>query len=277
MKNAAPQKKPQPTEIVKQEKAELPEHLRRAPGEAAAGFEFMGGQDMTLPRLGLAQALSPQLSERDPSYIDGLKTGEFFNTITRENFGKSVAVVPLLFYKSRLRFLPQNEGGGLVCRADDGKFGLGDPGGECLRCPLARFGPDGSRPQCMEMFNFASLVCRNGTVEPDGLIVVSLKSTGLRIAKDWNAQMRLRRTDMFAAPYELESVEMSNAQKQRWFVPKVTPVVDGAGYPAWLTKEMYINAKLAYQAVSELQKEGRLRHDIRDMGGEREPGEEQPF
>ena len=62
----------------------VPDYLKREQGQAAAGTENMERQDMTLPRLGLCQALTPQRQKADPKYIYGLEEGDFFNTISED-------------------------------------------------------------------------------------------------------------------------------------------------------------------------------------------------
>ena len=237
--------------------AEVPEYLRRAPGEPPAGLENMDRQDMTLPRLGLAQALSPQLSESEPKYIDGLRAGMFFNTITREVYGKQVSLVPLLFYKTRILFGPMDEGGGLRCQSPDNLIGIGEPGGTCIKCPLSQFGRDGSKPECLQFFNYAALVVKDGNVAPENLLVTSFKSSALKVAKDWNALIRIRNLDIFAGIYEFTAVERKN-DVGRWFEPVVNPAGN-------VTRETYESAKIAYGAVRDLQAQGKLRHDISDL------------
>src|SRR5271157_2401378 len=101
--------------------AEIPEWLRRPPGQGAAGFDEVEQGDLTLPRLGLCQALSPQKDETEPKYIDGIEEGEYFNSLTGENYGAKLKIVPLLFYKNRIAFRSKKEGGGTLCRSDDMK------------------------------------------------------------------------------------------------------------------------------------------------------------
>ena len=240
--------------------AEVPEWLRRPEGQAPAGLENLDRADMTLPRLGLCQALSPQRSESDPKYINGLRDGDFFNTITKEIYGRKVQLVPLLFYKTRLLFGPMDEGGGLRCQSQDNLIGLGDPGGNCFRCPLASFDKDGARPECMQFFNYAALVVKDKTVSPEGLLVTSFKSSALKVAKDWNAFIRIRNLDIFAGVYEFTSVERKN-DVGRWFEPVVNPAGN-------VTREVYESAKAAYVAVAELNKQGKLRHDVEDLNPE---------
>lgn len=268
----APQKQPrlapqQDRQLVKhapQRLAEVPEYLRRQEGVPPAGLENLERQDMTLPRLGIAQALSPQLSESDPKYIDGLRPGNFFNTITRENYGKTVQLVPLLFYKTRILFGPIDEGGGLRCQAPDNLIGIGEPGGTCIKCPFSQFGSarngEGKGTACNQFFNYAALIVNDGSVSPEGLLVFSLKSSALKVAKDWNALIRIRNLDIFAGVYELTSVERKN-DIGRWYEPVINPAGN-------VTRETYEAAKVAYAAVSDLNKQGRLRSDVTDLNPE---------
>jgi hypothetical protein len=244
--------------------AEVPEYLRKQPGEPPAGLENLERSDMTLPRLGLAQALSPQVSESDPKSIENLRPGMFFNTITREIYGKKVQLVPLLFYKTRILFGSMDEGGGLRCQAPDNLIGIGEPGGSCIKCPFSQFGSarngEGKGTACNQFFNYAALVVKDGTVSPEQLLVFSLKSSGLKVAKDWNALIRIRNLDIFAGVYELTSVERKN-EVGRWYEPVIQPAGN-------VTPETYEAAKLAYGAVADLQKQGRLRSDVSDLNPE---------
>jgi hypothetical protein len=246
----------------------VPEYLRRKDGEPPMGLENLERQDMTLPRLGLCQALSPQRSKTDPKYIAGLSEGEFFNTITRENYGDRVQLVPLLFYKTRIYFNAMDDGGGLRCQSQDNFIGIGDPGGTCAVCPFSKFGSsrggEGKGTACNQFFNYAALVVKDGTVSPEGLLVFSLKSSALRVAKEWNALLRHRNLDIFAGVYELTSMERKN-DIGRWYEPIVTPAGN-------VSREVYEASKIAYAAVASLKREGRLQADVIDL--EREPGAE---
>ena len=251
---------------------EVPEYLRRAEGVPPAGLENLAREDMTLPRLGIAQALSPQLSESDPKYIEGLRPGNFFNTITRENYGKTVQLVPLLFYKTRILFGPIDEGGGLRCQAPDNLIGIGEPGGTCIKCPFSQFGSarngEGKGTACNQFFNYAALIVNDGSVSPEGLLVFSLKSSALKVAKDWNALIRIRNLDIFAGVYELTSVERKN-DIGRWYEPVINPAGN-------VTKQTYEAAKIAYAAVSDLQRVGKLRSDVEDLNPDA-PGDATEF
>ena len=51
---------------------------------AQAGYENTGQQDQLIPFLAILQALSPQVQQGTPEYIEGARTGQLFNTATRE-------------------------------------------------------------------------------------------------------------------------------------------------------------------------------------------------
>lgn len=245
--------------------AEIPEYLRRADGEPPMGLENLERSDMTLPRLGLCQSLTPQRIKSDPKYISGLDEGSFFNTITREVYGETVRLVPLLFYKTRILFGPMDEGGGLRCQSPDNLIGIGEPGGTCIRCPFSQFGSarngEGKGTACNQFFNYAALIVEDGGgVTPEGLLVFSLKSSALKVAKDWNALIRIRNLDIFAGVYEVKSVERKN-DVGRWYEPVINPAGN-------VTRETYESAKVAYAAVAELNRAGKLRHDVSDLNPE---------
>lgn len=259
------QQQKQSSAIVERQKdalVQIPDYLQRSDGAPQAGLENMERSDMTLPRLGLCQSLSPQRIKSDPKYISGLEEGQYFNTITREIYGEKVQVVPLLFFKGRLLF---KEDEGLRCRSDDSKVGVGDPGGDCARCPLQQWGRDGEPPECSLLYNYASLVIKDGYVSPSQLVVKSFKSSDLGAARDWNSLMRLRGTDAYAGIYEFVAIE-AKTDKFTWF--KTT--VQNAGF---VSKESFEAAKMVYEMVAAMNAQGRLRHDVEDIGSEEGAGE----
>ena len=252
----------------------VPAYLRRAPGQRPAGFQNMDRSDWTLPRLGLCQSNSPQRSEGDAKHVEGLKDGQFFNSITQTVYGKSVKIVPLMFFKSRIRFRAMDEGGGILCRSDDGKTGIGDPGGNCEKCLMSQFSQGENKntvpPECDHFYNYAVLVIPpdGEPLGPDSLAVMSLKSTGLKTAREFNALLRLKNTDFFAGVYEVSSAVQKNQAKQSWF----THVIKSAG---WVSEAQLTIAKAVYESVSQAHTEGRLKVDAEDIAADgRQPGDE---
>lgn len=257
---AAPAPAPK-AELVKAEAGGPPAYLQRRTTEAQ-GLENVGQQEMVLPRLGLCQSMTPQRKRSDPKFIEGLTEGDYFNTITQAVYGPKVFVIPLFFFRSRILFNPMEEGGGLRCQAFDARVGVGDPGGDCDRCPLAQFQKD-AKPACSLFYNYVSLVLDDPARTPAvaDMAVVSFKSTGLKVSRQWNSLMRLRGTDAFAGVYELSSASMRNDVGE-WH----QTVIKNAG---WATETQYKIGLSLYHLAKEMQTAGRLKVELED-----EPPEE---
>ena len=79
--------------LVKKEAANLMNRPTFIEAQDTRGAEHIGKDDIQMPRLGLAQAQSPQMLDGDPKFIDNLRVGELFNNVTDTNYGKG----PLFF------------------------------------------------------------------------------------------------------------------------------------------------------------------------------------
>ncbi len=269
------------TELTKKEAAPIvagtmPDYLRKSEGEQTLGLEGMERADLKMPRLSLCQSMTPQRQRDNPKHIAGLTEGEFFNTLTGTRFGEKLKFVPLLWYKSRILFLPIDEGGGLLCRSEDARHGEGDPGGVCQTCPKSMFlkSADGKRrpPECNLFHNYAALILpEQGLPRIDSLVMISFKSTGLDAATDLNSLMNMRGAKAaFAGVYELSSSSDTNPAGQSYYVP----VVKNAG---WVSEELFRIAADAYNAVRDLKTMGKLEVDpvTAEEVYHREPGEDQ--
>ena len=273
---AATSKPAASTQIVKRPEnsalAEVPPYLRLAPNEPRPGFEEMEQGDIIMPRLALCQSGTPQRKKSDEKYIEGLDEAMYFNTITRKVYGERIVVVPLLFFTSRILF-GENMGDPLLCQALDGKHGVGVPGIECAKCELKEFGTSKKQsskaPACTKLYNYAVLVAdEQRVVHPEDLAVFTMKSSGANDAMGWNTLMKLRAgTPMYAGMYELFSMPATNGTNS-WHTPKV----QNAG---WVSRESADAARAAHEAISTLRQQGRLRHDVEDLGTN--GGEAAPF
>lgn len=208
--------------LAKKESAQLeqiPDYLKH--DGPSRGAEDITRDDMVTPRLAIAQANSPQRKKLDPSFIDGLEEGDIFNTVTGQIYGTKLTVVPLFFFKQRMMFDDNNS---ILCQSFNGVDGGRLHPSDCATCPHAQFKNDeeDSRPDCNTLFNYMALLPANE------LAALSLKSTGLKAAKQLNAKVRMSKLDMFARVLNLESVSMTRKNNQFWgyklelgdFVPK---------------------------------------------------------
>lgn len=82
--------------------------------DAGRGLEGVTADDMVVPFMQIAQALSPQVNKREAAYIDGLEQGDFFNTATGQVWPGDVGFtfVPALYERKYLEFTPRDAGGG---------------------------------------------------------------------------------------------------------------------------------------------------------------------
>lgn len=186
------------------------------------GLENARPEDFQIPRLQIAQALSPQLLRSKPEYIPGLMVGQFFNTVTQEVYGDTVQVVPVKFSVSRLRFF----NGALECQSKNGVNG-GKHAPLCESCDLSKWGTgkDGVGTDCKEYRNW--LILDTVTGMPMSL---SFKSASLVVSKTWSTLLRTRRWKLstgesvaapaFATIYELRSAEKPGP-KGTFYVPVV--------------------------------------------------------
>ena len=88
-----------------------PDYLKKG----KRGFEDTVQSDVMIPRLALAQALSPQVTEGDPRRIPDLVAGDLFNSVTGQRYGKRVYVQLLRKMPLRaMEFRSVDDGGGVI-------------------------------------------------------------------------------------------------------------------------------------------------------------------
>lgn len=258
----------------------VPDYLK-VQGRAPRGGEEVESGDLVVPRLALCQSMTPQRKRNDPKFIPGLEEGMYFNNVTNKIYGTSVNVVPVFFFRTRIRFNPMDDGGGIRCQAQDGKHGVGDPGGDCSRCKLQLFS-DGEPPECTEFKNLAAIVApERGMPSVEDALVIGFKSSGLQTAKAWNTMIRQRGLDHWASVFTLTSATKKN-DKGEFFVPKIdfakelTSVSsrEKGAPPSLVSREMYQIGETIYTGMQNLRAQGRLKVDFDEEVTGREPGDD---
>jgi hypothetical protein len=188
-----------------------------------AAQENLRPEDFQIPRLAIAQAMSPQLVRSKPEYIAGLMVGQFFNTVTGEIYGDSIKVVPVKYSINRLKFVDKV----IDCRSQNGIEGPKSPlkvefvngkkvtTGGCADCQYSKWGTgkEGKGTDCKEYRNWL-LLDESGTP-----MSMSFKSSSLVVAKQWwtliaGRKMIVNGVKVPAPPYlttyELRAVEKSS-------------------------------------------------------------------
>jgi hypothetical protein len=214
---------------------------------SSLGTEEIEQEDITLPRIAIAQSLTPQAKKSSSNYVPGLEEGMLFNTVTNEIYGSEVLAVPLFFFKSRIKF-GRNIGDQIECQSRNGKDG-GKLSPTCDICKFSKWiGED--KPECTNLCNYM-LLLRGGQ-----LGVLSLKSTGIKVAKQFNARVRISGLDMFSKMVKLSTVTQTK-QGNVYFQYVVTQT-------GFTPESTYLKAKELYQDL----KKQSIAVDISGMAGE---------
>ncbi len=226
--------------VAKKESANLVNPVRPDfMGDGNRGQEGVGVDDLTIPRLGLIQDLSPQRKKTAPEYIEGAEEGMLFNTVTNALYGDAVKFVPCFYRKEFVIWKSQNAGGGfngaystesaarheMEERDFNGKL---DEKGE----PLYDINDTGQQ--------FGLLMHDDGTMED---IVISLSKSKRKVDRQFNTMIKMAGGDRFEQVFEVSAVPDQNAAGQDYFNFGVHPI----GY---CNEATYLRAEAMYESIS---------------------------
>jgi len=202
----------------------MPKRIRRTPKTAITtthpaplvvnapplGTEHITSDDVMMPRLGLAQAISNEVNKQHADYIDGLGVGDFWNTVTGKIYGPGPMTFSILVAHPprAIEFAPLSDGGGVV----DPNVPLTDP--------RMAFGEDGSPPQATKFYDYVLWLH-----ESDEMIAMSLARSAIKAAKSLNGLIRMRGTAVFTGRYTVTSVQKtsSHGNYESWRFRNASP------------------------------------------------------
>lgn len=179
------------------------------------GTEGITKEDLRLPRLGIAQGLSPQMIPGDTQYIEDLKLYQMFNDTSKEVYGSG----PVFFIAVRrdVRCIEFGEDGKSIIDFDVPR---NDP-------RVTQWRPDPGRPgkklpPAATLFNeyISMLVKKGGGLEP---VVISVKNTNKynrRAASDLNGFIKMHASQaaksvpIYGVIYSIESKSEKNDSGQ---------------------------------------------------------------
>ena len=221
------------------------------------GFEDTLQTDVLIPRLALAQALSPQVTDGDPNRIEGLKPGDLFNSVTGRVYGREVYVQLLRKMPLRaMEFRDIDSGGGVL----DPNVPLGDP--------RLKWGSTGDKkkdkPKATLFRDFIAVILPEREI-----VALSFKSSGIKVAKAlWGLAM-MRNKPVFAGRYVITTgVELQPKPHQVYKVANA----------GWVSREDGELGEAMYEAVqsidvAKIDRSGDALDDIDDsMGANPEEG-----
>jgi len=172
------------------------------------GTEHITRDDVQMPRLALAQSLSPELDEKHARYIEDLKLGHLFNSLTGENFKGGPVEFHIVKAGSPrwVEFTPRDQGGGVK----DPNVPPGDKRTEFTKDPTTGMSIP---PIATKFYDFVVLLLPWDAVDPmSRFIALSFKSTGLKVAKQLNALIQFRNAPIYEGKYVVTSVDEQNAK-----------------------------------------------------------------
>lgn len=205
-------------------------------GVAGQGFEQMSGGDINTPMLLIAQQLS------EVAQAGSVPAGHFYNSLTGEDLGTELEVVPCQFQKAWIEWKPNN--GGFVARHMPGSISVtGD--------------------------NFSGMVTAEGNIvveaymylvavpsRPDlGIMLFQSTPGNMRYLKSWNTQMRYLRlpsgkpAPMFAGVWSL-SVNSDVNKKGNKYYSLNNGGKSSARFVRWVDKELMSSTVLPARDVS---------------------------
>jgi len=136
-------------------------------------------EDVDFPRLRLAQGLTPEVTRGEAEMGQWVLLGN--------DPVDSVTVVPLVYGKGRVcKEDPKDRDSEIVCTSQDGHTGVGNPGGDCARCPMAAWGPKNKKgksapPQCNQHYSYGMW-----SETHQAIIMLNMEKTQLAVAKQLN-------------------------------------------------------------------------------------------
>lgn len=188
------------------------------------GLENITKRDMLIPRLALAQALSPQVTDGDPNRIEGLKVGDLFNSVTGQNYGREVIVQIVRKDQPRaMEFYSIEDGGGVK----DPDVPLNDD--------RLKWGEDGEKPQAMLFLDYIAFI-----LPTREMISLSFKGSGISVARRLAGLIVMRNRPIYSGKYRITTgVELKPKPHQIY-------KVENAG---WVSEPDAIEGEQVYEAI----------------------------
>ena len=201
------------------------------PQDSNKGQENVTVDDLTIPRLGLVQDLSPQRKANKPEYIEGADSGMLFNNVTSELYGGAIHFVPVYFRKEWCIWKLQSAGGGFM--------GAWPTEKEAQESFAEReFDEDYEIVDMAQHFGMVLHADRR----PEE-IVISMSKSKMKVNRQLNTLVKMSGGDRFSRVYKISAVEDQNKEGQDYYNFGVAPI----GY---VSEPVYRLAEVMYENVS---------------------------
>ena len=189
---------------------------------AGRGLENVSNDDITIPRLAVVQAGSPQRKKKDEKYIEGAEEGHIFNTVTNQLYDvEGITVIPCGYKKSYVEWVPRESGGGLVAIHDMKPEGTTvDP-----KTKKSFLGEN----QIVDTAEHFILIKNNDIWEP---AILTMTSSNLGVSRKWNTLLKMKKMNIkgqmveppsFLYMFKLSTINAEN-DLGSWFKYKIEEI-----------------------------------------------------
>jgi hypothetical protein len=208
----------------------LPDFLQ---GTAGLGNENVSREDVTIPRIGLIQALSPERTKGHAKKIDGCEEGQFFNTVTREILDETFLFVDIMFTKTYGVFVDRNFGGGFK-----GQFKT--------EVEASNFIAQQENASQLELIDTGVhvIVRLDADRKPVETAILMFTKSKLKVSRDMNTILKGTGAARFATMWEMSAVGETNSKGQPYFNFKATKV-------GFVTQTLFEFCKKVYDEVKD--------------------------
>lgn len=181
--------------------------------DSSEGFEAININTIAIPFIKLTQDLSPQLKKNKPEYIEGLAVGDFFNSVTGENYGKTFDFTVIKFEHIFTEWKP-NRGGFVGYHDVDEAYKI---------AVSTKFNEmkTSEGNDLIETYMYYILISGK---EKDGVLILSASSTAIKNAKKLNSMMNMQyfangdKALPYHQVYTAKSSMVSDSKNEWWVI-----------------------------------------------------------
>lgn len=223
---------------------ELPEFLKAALA-SNRGSENVEEQDLVMARLDQVQAVSKARQKPEPEYIPGIEEGDFYNSVSRENYGPQVNII---FVDLKIKYIvwtnpPIGKDGKLTAKKEfRGSFdSIDEANSKVLSLCAEEHKLEINFSIVRTPTHYALVKTNDGTWTP---VSFSMANTKQRLNRNINSLIGQFGGDRFARKYIIQSIIETSKNGDKYYNAKVLPdgfVTDESTFR--MAEEMYNRSK----------------------------------
>ena len=193
------------------------------------------GQNLTIPRVKQLQKMSNEVDKHHNDYVEGAEPGDFFNSLTGENYGSELYVISLKFKTEHVVWRDRTVGGG---------YGGAFQSAEAANKFIAEQ-EKSEEWACEETHSHVLLIKDPETGDLTRTpVIMDFSRSKLRVSKAWNSQIGMKGGDRFAGLWKLYPVSTANRAGEQFLNL-------GIDFHGWCIKEDYEAAEALFKGFND--------------------------